>query len=696
MKNSARPNPTLNADPPQCAPAVQATPSRTAGLYLSIALLALTVLAIVAAWLFPMRAGDLFVALAGGRDVAAGHLGKPDDWSCLTAGRVWINQNWLSHLLIYLSWRIGGPTGVILFKAKMISLMAFFIGLLSFRRSRSLPVALLLSAGMVVSCAKFTFLRANLSTLVLMPLLIWLLHLSADRRHRIWWAVPIILLWANLHGGFIFALGMIGLWATCMTVQDWRNGGPNVLAKVWPLWACTVACIAAAAVSPFGLENLAHPFLIASSQAWKEVDEWQPLLQSQLDMPWPFFVVLGLTLVLAIARLFAGTSRPHTDTPSPQQSPGKDVNRGKRRSRSLPRTAWSFGPLAFDWLLAVMTVAMAFRSERFVPLALLAMIAPLAWLLRWSVDRFGNKIIAAGAACTLVGLVSLAGRDAVLYWPSNPLHRGSTIFQRMHYLPEMFPAQAAEFLQANQVGGDVVSEWQWEGYLRWICPQLRPLIGGRAQQVFNEHDLEVYYLLEDPRAGPEWLSRHQVNLAVLHFRSSRGRSMIFGLIDTGHWAIVYSDSDAMVLVNTQNNDALVQKALNGTLKYPSDAIGAASRMLCMATTRHWSNVSDLLAAAKRANTLLPACEVYTTLATCTRQTPLRPIVIQYLEEESMRLAQLHETPDTLLTIISSRLMIQESLSRLYHQEGKEDASAACKEKFRRIANQLAVLKDTWE
>ena len=48
----------------------------------------------IVVWLMPRGNGDLFVALAGGRDVVEGRLGQPDDWSFHTEGRVWHNQNW--------------------------------------------------------------------------------------------------------------------------------------------------------------------------------------------------------------------------------------------------------------------------------------------------------------------------------------------------------------------------------------------------------------------------------------------------------------------------------------------------------------------------------------------------------------------------------------------------------------------------
>ncbi len=61
-------------------------------------------------WLVPRPIGDMYVALAGGRDALAGKLGTPDTWSFMNidpaTGRnqVWINQNWGTHVVYYLTY----------------------------------------------------------------------------------------------------------------------------------------------------------------------------------------------------------------------------------------------------------------------------------------------------------------------------------------------------------------------------------------------------------------------------------------------------------------------------------------------------------------------------------------------------------------------------------------------------------------
>jgi hypothetical protein len=691
-------------------PEIRATPliaearqDHRLSLYLSGALVLLAALAILATWAVPKQVGDLFVALAGGRDVAAGHLGQLDDWSCLTTGRVWINQNWLSHLLIYLSWKTGGPIGLLVFKAALLTAMAILLCLLTLRHGCTWPVAILLSAGLTMSCSQFVQLRANLLTLVMIPLLMWLLHRSIEHRHRIWWVLPVLFAWANLHGGFVFGLGMVGLWAICMTVQDWLGQTRNVLevvsqpmqgqascprppnqemlkpapATTWPLWVCAAGCVAVAAISPFGPGNLSHPLVIAFSKAWRQVPEWRPLLESPFTTPWAFFFVLGLAAALAVLRLLALAFR-------------RPIRQQGAASSLLP-----IGPLAFDGLLAILVVVMAFRSQRFVPLAILVLAAPLASLLAWLVGRFRRSVTAALAACVCLGLVLLARQDLITYWPANPVHRGVSVFERMHYLPETFPVLAAQFLADNHLDGNVLCEWEWEGYLRWVCPSVKPLIGGRAQQVFSEDNLATYSRLFNPRVGPDWLRQYQVPLAVLSLNGLHGRNMISLLVGSDRWACVYDDGQTMVLVDTQANSRLVQQALAGELKYPSEPIKALSQTLCLAT-QAVGDPADIFASARRANAVSLDPQAYMVVSRLGKMPGLRASVIQYLEEESTRLSRLSSGPADRLAILRCRLEIQSALAELYRGAGQPRAAQMAKTAVNALSQEFDALQAGWD
>jgi hypothetical protein len=75
-----------------------------------VPLIAATVVALICVLIvtaLPVPTGDLFVALAGGRDVLAGRLGSP------TTGRsplqtAWVSQNWGDGLLFICGYALAG------------------------------------------------------------------------------------------------------------------------------------------------------------------------------------------------------------------------------------------------------------------------------------------------------------------------------------------------------------------------------------------------------------------------------------------------------------------------------------------------------------------------------------------------------------------------------------------------------------
>jgi hypothetical protein len=713
---------THAADAAPKAPGPQ--PHRPLLVYLIAALLLLAAASILATWADQKPVGDLFVALAGGRDVADGKLGGPDDWSFLTTGRIWINQNWLSHFLIYLAWRAAGETGLLVLKAVLLTAMAAFLALLTRRRGCTWPVAILLSAGLTMSCSQFVQLRANLLTLVMIPLLLWLLHRTIESRHRIWWTLPVLLAWANLHGGFVFGIGMVGLWAVCITVADSLGTHRNPLPRDWPLWVCAAGCIAVAAISPFGFENLTHPLVIASSKAWRQVPEWRPLLQSPFPTPWGFFLVLGMTAGLSLIRLLGampalfaatltGRGRKSGATPAPPVSPPAVSGKSAGAMPGAHSRSWAtgmlareenharisvptpLGPIVFDAILAVLVVTMAFKSQRFAPLVVLVLAAPLASCLAWLVRRLGRYGIPALASCVLVAFLLLARQDLRAYRPDNPVRVGTTVFDRMHLLSEQYPVRAAEFVAGNHLAGNTVCEWEWEGYVHWTCPGLKLLIGGRAQQIYTEDHLAAFGRIYDPKVGPAWLQQHQVRLAVL-LNGGLGRILMSGLLATGRWASIYSDGQSMVLVDRQLSPDVVQQALDGRLIYPSEAVRALSRAVCLATAGPSAGPAEILAAATQANAASPAPQAYSMIVrTVTRAPSLRGGVLLYLEQESSRLSQLPATSPDRLTILLCRREIQVGLAALYREMGQPAAASAAKAEADSLDRQIDAIQIAW-
>ncbi|MGH7742839.1 MAG: hypothetical protein ACRENS_12565, partial [Candidatus Eiseniibacteriota bacterium] len=430
--------------------------------------------AVLIAWAQSAPVDDLYVSLVGGHDVLLGRLARPDQWSYMTAGRVWIDQNWLSHLLIYAGWRAGGEYALLALKAALLAAMAALVYLLSRDRSRDRSIALLVTAILVLGCVRFVVLRPNLISLVLFPLALLVIQTSHAQTRRRLWLVPLACLWANAHGGFVLLLLVVGLWVACALFNALRRGGAPVARAAWPLTALFAACVLVCAVSPFGVTNLTHPVVIASSHAWRQVPEWLPLTSPRgLAFPWEFVWILGALALLGLTQWVRAGARKVPRARTPAAAPAE------------------VSPALFEWLLVLLTTAMAIQSRRFVPIAVLACAAPLAAALA-AISLRPRRVLLVGAASALsVACAVLAWRSFQPYRSDHPIRRGSTTFDRMFAVSDYFPVDAAEFLRRNHVAANVFSEWEWEGYLRWIDPHARVFLGSRAQQAYPESSLAL-------------------------------------------------------------------------------------------------------------------------------------------------------------------------------------------------------------
>lgn len=637
--------------------------------------MALWVAAVLATWASSESGGDLFMSLAGGRDVVQGKLGAPDDWAFTTGGRVWINQNWLSHLLIYSSWRLGGEPGLLTLKAALLAAMGALLFLLARRRSGHGPVAAMVSAGIVAACFHFVLLRPNLLTLTLVPLALLLLHAAFERRRLIGWTVPLMALWSNLHGGFVLGLAMIGLWTTCVLIEDWRRKGPASLGKDWPLALSLVACVAVCVLSPFGLLNLKEPLSVATNPGWRLVPEWLPLLANdRLPFPWEFFIVLGLVLLAGAAFLL---SRPPSRT-------------ARKPAASAPRAA--FGPIAFDLIVLGAVTAMAFQSRRFVPLAILASTVPLAMAVGGLAGRFGRGVTNALCAAVVLGVGWLAWWNLQPYRPDHPVRTGTTVFDRMHTVSDYFPVSAGRFLADNRLSGNAFTAWEWEGYLRWVHPGIRVMVGGRAQQIYPFGVLQLWTRIFSTEHGPWLLRENQVPLAIVS--PSMGFTPLMSrLAATREWVGIYNDGRVMVLADARAEATapLIRRALAGQLEYPSEMTRALSLATCLTTGGATPDPAAILAAVRRANLARPTPQAYEFLA----GPGFGDDAVAYLEAESRRLADLPMRGKGSQDLRLCRGTIAAVLGVRYRAAGREAEARQAEERAAALAGEARAIWAAW-
>lgn len=196
-----------------------------------------------------------------------------DVFSRAFAGRPWITGEWLSEILMAAAYALAGWSGVAILIGLAMGVTVTLLGAHLGRKLDSMPCLVVLVLG--IACVMPNYL-ARPHVLALPCLTIWIIELSdaasAPRRPN-WWLLPIMTVWANLHGSFVFGLAFM----IPMAIEAASNSKEHRV-RLFLQWALFAAgAIAAALFNPHGVRGLIYPFELMRVQSLAAVNEWQPL-----------------------------------------------------------------------------------------------------------------------------------------------------------------------------------------------------------------------------------------------------------------------------------------------------------------------------------------------------------------------------------------------------------------------------------
>jgi hypothetical protein len=178
---------------------------------------------IFALGLKPVTDPDFWWHLATGRYMVIHHvIPRHDVFSVTAMSHRWITHEWLTELLFYGGWLLGGTRLLILATATVITCTFWLVYLAA--RERGAPPLL---------CAPIVLLAALASAHTwgtrpqMLSMLLTALFMLALTRMMVrqagappYWLPLIMVLWVNLHGGFIFGLVLLALVVAGYAVQD--------------------------------------------------------------------------------------------------------------------------------------------------------------------------------------------------------------------------------------------------------------------------------------------------------------------------------------------------------------------------------------------------------------------------------------------------------------------------------------------
>lgn len=203
-----------------------------------------------------------------------GAMPRADIYSFTRFDESWISSSWLAQVLYALAYRSVGWAGPICLAAVAIATTFALLTSILSSRIRVGYAVLIAFAALVVSVTHF---YARPHVLALPFMVAWangLLSASERRVAPSFWLLPLLAVWANLHGGFVFGLVLVGGIALDAV---WNAGRERrwYLALRW--LAFGVCACAACCLTPYGWETPAASYRILDlGELLHLIFEWMP------------------------------------------------------------------------------------------------------------------------------------------------------------------------------------------------------------------------------------------------------------------------------------------------------------------------------------------------------------------------------------------------------------------------------------
>jgi len=470
--------------------------------------------------------------------------------SSIATGAPWFAWEWLYDVLAGSLESAAGLNGVVLFTALVIAAVFSWTFRLLLRRGTNVFVALVLVL-LAASASMIHFLaRPHVVSWLFTVVWFWILEsseksyrglpsdssaTSAPRDQRSWllWLLPLtMLVWANVHGGFLVGFVLLAIYWLSAAWRWLRLKGDRfeeVLQKIEAgkraraLAFTGILSVFATFANPYGFKLHVHIYQYLSNRFLMDhIDEFQsPNFHGVAQKC--FAGLLLLTLVALAA---------------------------KRRAAQVRETSTS------PALVVLFAVYSGLYASRNIPVSSLLLILVIGPWLSGAMVRLAEK--RRGLASTQffhrMGAIELTLQGHV--WPVAAIvltcwiaAHGGKLGERplmdAHFDGKRFPAAAVNYLEKLNVDGPLLSPDYWGGYLIYrLYPRVRMVVDDR-HDFYGEEFLTSYLKMVHVEPGwGDFLRQHQAHCVVVPKDSALANI----LRETGGWQAIYTDDVAALFV----------------------------------------------------------------------------------------------------------------------------------------------------
>lgn len=475
-----------------------------------------------------LRDADIGWHIRNGQQILATHaVPHNDPFSSSMEGKPWYAWEWLYDAVIAAIHHVFGLNGVVFYTAAIIA-VTFVLALhVGFKRGGNLPVTLFLLIVTLGAAAVHFLARPHVLSWLFTVIWFDVLDSAVESRdRRIYWLPLLMIVWVNLHGGFVLGLILLFVYLAAGSIEYLMHGGQREQRGRWlkKLGMISVLCFAASFVNPYGYQLHLHVYRYLSDRFL--MDRISEFLSP--DFHGAAQQCFAILLMIALVALATARRRP---TPAQMGVILFAAYAGFYATRNLPTSS-----LLITLIIAPVlsrTLAEAGESSGMKP-----------WVRRVfsRVHSYSERV--GNMEMKLEGHVWLIVVFVLGMWACAHQGRvGGTQFINAYFDSKRFPVEAAEVIAQRGIREPILCVDYWGGYLIYRLYPDNKVVADDRHDFYGDQFFKDF--LRIMLVQPDWketLDKLQGNLVLVPTESSLANILRM----TPGWETSYQDGTAVL------------------------------------------------------------------------------------------------------------------------------------------------------
>lgn len=446
---------------------------------------------------------------------------KEDIFSYLSPPIPWTAHEWLSEVVMALIHKFSGLTGIVIFFSFIISAVyyVFFKIIKGYRLNIIFSILIVVFA--IASSQMHWLARPHIFSLLLILIWYYILDEFQYKDKNYLYLLPLImLLWVNLHGGFIAGFFLIGIYLFGNLVKSivYKDMKSRKMAK--SLGLIMLLCLAISLINPYGYNILFFPFKLTSNKFI--MDNVNEFLSPNFHEPMFFTYLLFMTIaILAISKVRLNV---------------------------------------IELTLTLLFTYMSLYSVRYIPLFSIIIAPIILRQVQRIVDetdgrlvKFLNKraerVATADASAKGYVLPALTVISVIFFAASDRIY--------FEFDKKLKPVDAVKFMKREKIQGNMFNNDEFGDYIIYAAwPEYKVFFDGRSD-MYGTDRMKEYFKIT--RIEPGWediIKKYDIKWII--YNANSALSMF--LMERDDWKLIYADKVANIFVrNIPENQHLIKK-----------------------------------------------------------------------------------------------------------------------------------------